>query len=330
MLKILRLSHDQARSWRTNEMFLVDMNEKIVRPATPAEQNEWSRYQMMGHDLELEDENGNKLRFRSARNMLKAAILSEHGDTQIRWPNGIIITTVRDPGRPRMSLAESQKVSPSPAHCECVAWGEPHPGRHHPVCQWNQYAPENERGDVRAASFVPGQPVVMKVSEIVPENSPKPAVASTTPRSFAAPLAPPAPVVPEPLGCPECHTWLNPDGTPASKRRGHHPICRHHDAWEALHPITATNASEMQELGNETVEVSKDQTDPAPPLETDQFYLFTIDSRDELRPALPDEIQEAEMNLANSGTPTITRDEIVYLVTTRSNIAASLGDSSTP
>ena len=334
MLKILRLTHDQARTWRQNQLFLVDEAGKIIRPASQEESDEWSRYQALGNDLQLKLEDDRMVSFCSARAMLKAAILAEHGDTQIRWPNGIIIVTVRDPNRQRMSLEESQKTAPSPPHCDCKDWGDPHPTRHHPVCQWNRYAPESERGDVRAASFVPGQPVVMSVSEIQKKVAPVaarlPVGTTPSPRVFSAPIAPPAPSIPPPLQC-ECKEWLSPDGTPPSQRKGHHPNCQFYTAWNALHPEPSPEpATQVQqesvpppEPSTESTELPGETQAPSTPAAEDStYYLYMADSRQELRPALPAEIEEAQKNIEASGTPTLFIDDVLYIVATRTTIGS--------
>lgn len=323
MLKVIRLSTELYRRWRLNEMFLVDADENPVRPANQAEVNAYNQHQLAGVDLELELEGGKHVKFRTSRTLLKRALLAEHGDVQLRSPNSMIICTVRDPAHKRMSPEESARSAPSPAYCECAQWGEPHPGRHHAVCQYNKYAPANERGDVRAASFIPGQPVVLKATELAAVDDPLPQVAPAhTPsaRTMAQPPAPPVSNIPDPAHC-ICSAWLSPDGTPATKRWGHHPICSYHDAWLALHPEppAPSAATEVQEAPAAPAEENP-STPPEPAVAAPQYFLYTLD-KEELRPALPDEVAEAEAAAKTSGSPLIILDDVHYLVATRDMMA---------
>jgi len=318
MLKVLRLNSDAFRNWRQNVLYLVDDAGKVVRPATPNETHEWNQHRSRGLELKLALDDGREVGFRTSRQIMKEQLLAEHGDVQVRAPNGRIIATVRDPEKRRVSLAESQQVAPSPERCDCAQWGEKHPGRHHAVCQWNRYAPEAQRGDVPAATQVVGQPVVMKLSEVAgpqgPETVTKPPALGRQPSAvaFAAPIPSVAlPSVPDPRHC-TCSSWLSPDGTRPEARSGHHPICQHFEPWQRLHP-TAPEPAPLPPptvvLTEALTEVSKPEEEVSVPL-----VLVDLDTRQVLRDATPEEVEESTSNIESDGTPTVVLDGKTYLV----------------
>jgi hypothetical protein len=100
--------------------------------------------------------------------------------------------------------------------------GAAHPGKHHPVCQFNDKAPIEERGTFNDV----GMTATLQQ-----------AASQATPVMVAAPVpAPAVPSVPSPQNC-HCKPWALPDGT-AKPENVHHPVCEFKERWESANPPT--------------------------------------------------------------------------------------------
>jgi hypothetical protein len=249
MAKIIRFKSADQREWNHNQSMVVNDNGTIVRPVTSKEQ--LTMFTMTKHvassnqpfETKTPEENttiearltrlpgSNKSRIdffidgmavKGGRELIKERLLSEHGPCQVYGINGKFLTVVRDPNAVAKKTTAAQGVSqaPSPELCICKNWALPngatHPGRHHPVCEFNDKAPPEQRGSF---NDVGGE---------------APPVFQQTSAQKAIPLPPPAPKVPSPAEC-HCKNFAMPDGSvkPADV---HHPICEFKEAWESANP----------------------------------------------------------------------------------------------
>lgn len=143
------------------------------------------------------------------REVMSKRLFARHGECMIQGINGKMLKIVRDPAvaaSRKPGKVASGRLAPTPENCPCKDWGEPHPGKHHHVCEWNGIAPAGERG-------------------AAPDEAAVPLVVDTKDELFVE--APPKDVkIPSPEEC-ECSGW---PGTPTPGE--HRPICQFKTAWE--------------------------------------------------------------------------------------------------
>jgi hypothetical protein len=232
---------------------LVNENNTIVRPVSPKEQ--MTMFQVSKHVAQsnkgmstntpdepsvvearltkLPNSPKSKIDFfidgfgvRGGRELIKDRLLAEHGPCMVYGINGKFLTMVRDPNMVKPKSPQGAVQAPAPDLCICKNWalsnGAAHPGKHHPVCQFNDKAPPEERGTFNDVGMV-------ATPQQASQASPQPLVA-------ALPPAPPTPSVPSPDAC-HCKAWALPDGS-VKPDNVHHPVCEYKEKYEALHPMT--------------------------------------------------------------------------------------------
>lgn len=150
----------------------------------------------------------------SVRDVMSRELLATHGECQIRMTNGKFLAAIRDPAKKRAAPGDVLRSAPRPESCICKDWGDPHPGRHHPICEFNLKAAPEERGE----GSVHGNIEIMK-----------PGAAKALPPAPPSPIEPRTPtVLPSPSEC-ACKAWNKPEGSDPAE---HHPICEWHDEWK--------------------------------------------------------------------------------------------------
>jgi hypothetical protein len=221
----------------------------------------------------------------SGREVIAAKMLQEHGECQLRGPNGLILKIVRDPSAHRPTLKESEQIAPRPEHCPCKMWGTPHPGTHYSTCQWNRLAPPDERAP---SDRLPETEIRLLPTEAFASLRPRaPIVPQTNP--IAAKVDPRAVVVQAiELDAPEtcrngCLSWATPKGFPIPKGQ-HHPTCQFHKAW-------------LQKTAREVPR-----------------WLVDLNTGEKVRVATDAEIGEADVSAQRTGSPLITVEEVPYAV----------------
>jgi hypothetical protein len=277
MAKIIRFKSADQREWNQNQSMVINENGTIVRPVTPKEQ--MTMFQVSKHvaqtskpfSTKTADEESvvearltklpgttkSRIDFfidgfgvRGGRELIKERLLAEHGPCQVYGVNGKFLTMVRDPNavakaRTAQGVAQASGV-PAPDQCICKNWalsnGAPHPGKHHPVCQFNDKAPVEERGTFNDV------------------GGPLPVVTAGVQLPAPPPPPPPAePSVPSPGEC-HCKGWALPNGSPKPVDQ-HHPICEFKDKWEAANPTGEkyfiVNLSTLQAMREATPEEVK-------------------------------------------------------------------------
>jgi hypothetical protein len=228
----------------------------------------------------------------SGREVIAARMLHEHGECQLRGPNGIILKVVRDPRLHRPSLAESQQIAPKPEHCPCKTWGHPHPGTHYSTCQWNKLAPPSERAPT---DQLPEAEVRMLPTEAFEGLKPRaPVVPQTSP--IAARVDPRAVVVqPVQLDAPDscrngCLEWATPMGFPIAQGQ-HHPTCAFYKPW-------------MLKTSREIPR-----------------WLVDLNTGEQVRIATDAEIGEADVTAERTGSPIISVENVPYAVILQTELA---------
>lgn len=237
----------------------------------------------------------------TGREVLCAELLQKYGECQLRAPNNVILKVVRNPDLRRPTFKESEKLAPSPEHCPCKAWGNPHPGTHYPTCQWNRLAPPEERAPSDAvpedearmlptealASLKPRAPVTPATAPIAARVSPT----AVTPAS--APLDPPG-------SCRNgCLSWATPQGFPIPEGQ-HHPTCAFAHDW--------------------AVQTARD---------TPRF-LVDLHTGEVMRRATLAEVGEAEVVASRTGNPIVTIEGQLYAVVLESEIQEAKDANVTP
>lgn len=86
-----------------------------------------------------------KNRYVTGREVLRAQMLSRHGECFLLSANGKRLAMVRDPRIHRPTFKESQRTVPRPEQCACKTYFGTEPGRHHHICEFNSRAPLSER-----------------------------------------------------------------------------------------------------------------------------------------------------------------------------------------
>lgn len=172
-MKIVKLSPVDARTWRQNQLVLLNAEGEFVRNVTAGEAKALS-------ELTKKAKHGRKdvsatllvegkkvvltvkptvvqrtvqisqlvdgLRVVSGRDHFTKQVLAVHGECQLRTHTGQFMKTIVDPSKPRpMRSRGGDARAPHPDACQCKPWGEKHEGRHHKVCSWNATAPLDQR-----------------------------------------------------------------------------------------------------------------------------------------------------------------------------------------
>jgi hypothetical protein len=173
MAKVVRLKGEEQREWNTNRSILVDENGTVQRFVSPKETN--AMFQLSRHvakskqgmtiktpeeatsvEARIEALPGGAIAIKflidghlvvGGREAMRVRMLAIHGECQLRSLNGKFLTMVRDPRAKRPVATDAQRTTPNPDTCLCAAWAGRQPGKHHPVCQHNDKAPIDERGD---------------------------------------------------------------------------------------------------------------------------------------------------------------------------------------
>lgn len=326
-MKIVRLKKDEITEWRQNIPHLVDADGHLVREldktlqvavdqvtrSARTQRKTLSQRVAIGRGAEqrehvidavvvrtgINDTDINVsitidgLRVVTGKEVFCAKKFQEHGECQLRMPNGVILKVVRDPNIHRPTFKESQQIAPRPEHCPCKNWGQPHPGRHYPTCQWNRLAPPEERA---SSDNVPEADIRILPTEafhtLRAQPGPNPAITVV-----AAKVDPRAVVVePPPLDAPEtcrnaCLDWATPKGFPIPQGQ-HHPTCTFYKPW--------------------MIKTAKDTP----------RWLIDLNSGEKVRVATDEEIGEADVVAQRSGSPIIHVDDVPYAVVLETELEA--------
>ncbi len=309
-MKIIRMTHKAITAWRDNVPHLVAASGKLVRTMTAYEDKavaavtRQARYK--GKSLEAEVVVGDKtlkvearitrtgrgegeytcetfvdgLRHVSGREVIAAQLLKEHGECQLRHPNGNVVKVIRDPGKNRPSFKESLQTAPRPENCQCLSWGRAHPGTHYATCPWNRLAPPDEQA-VAA-------PTDEELAHLPLEALPSLARSAGDRVTVQTPDARQVVAEPEPLDSPDecrngCRQWALPPGKTLEDGQ-HHPICFFYHKWK----VKTSNAI--------------------------PFSLVDLRSGQKVRPASDEERGQGEINQKKTGAPIIHVDEVPYAV----------------
>jgi hypothetical protein len=260
-MKIIRLTPTDARTWRENRPLLLDAEGKVVRAITIGESrvlsNLMKKVRQIRKPVELDyTEEGRTSKIHvsfdlvgrdqivvpkttidgheviEGREWFRKEVLRIHGECQLRNHTGRFMCVVRDPNLKRPTPKDAERMAPKPEHCQCRSWGTAHPGRHHPHCEWNAKAPEDER------AFETDLKRLVAAAE--PATFEKPSILSQAVVSRERYLPPEdrasviAETTPSPEACPNsCSSWAKTKG---SEEGQHHPICKFHEKWRAAHP----------------------------------------------------------------------------------------------
>lgn len=318
-MKIVRLKTDQLREWRRNTSFLVDdeghlvteidsdleravsmvtrsarSQRKTLEQAVTIGSGKTARQHLVrvevlrtgidSGDFSVET-NVDGHRVVPGRTVMAARLLAEHGECQLRAPNGVILKVVRDPGTHRPSFAESQQIAPKPEHCPCKVWGRPHPGVHYPTCQWNRLAPPEEQA---SSSDIPEAEIKLLPTEAFASLERRPVITAATSPIAARVSASNVVVEPPPLDAPEscrngCRDWATPKGFPVPAGQ-HHPTCTFHKPW-----AIATSRAVPR-------------------------WLIDLHTGEKVRLASDAEIGQSDIAAQKTGSPIIHLDERPYAV----------------
>jgi hypothetical protein len=326
-MKIVRLKREELRQWRDNRRHLVDdeghltgrlepsletavssvtrsarsqrksLTQRVAIGAPPNQVEHViavtiERLGMNADDIALVPTIDGR-RIVTGREVVAARMLQEHGECQLRAPNGVILKVVRNPDVHRPTFLESQQIAPRPEHCPCKTWGRPHPGTHYSTCPWNKLAPPEERApDGR----VHEDEIHMLPTEAFASLKPRaPVTAATSP--LAARVDPRAVVAQaEQIDSPEtcrngCLSWATPKGFPIPAGQ-HHPTCSSAKAW-------------LIKTARETPR-----------------WLVDLTDGQKVRIATDQEIGEAEVTAQRTGSPIIHVDETPYAVVLQTELDA--------
>jgi hypothetical protein len=250
MARVVRLKSQDQREWNRNQSILMSEAGVVVRPVSALEQQ--TMFQLSRHVAQtkqpaktktpgeasmvdarldkLPGSNAMAIRFFidnhsvvGGREYFKQRMLALHGECQLRSLNGKFLCAVRDPRAQRAVAEKIARKSPEASSCMCQAWplsdGSAHPTTHHPVCQFNDGAPPEERGTFKEPSALPA-----------------PAQVASPPAAVVEPAKPeavviPAVAVPAPEAC-HCKGWAQPDGS-VKPDNVHHKMCEFRESWES-------------------------------------------------------------------------------------------------
>ena len=323
-MKIVRLKADDLRRWRKNTAFLVDdlghligevdepleraiatvtrsarsqgktLEQAVAIGAGPTQRRHAikivvTRTGINAADFAVEP-NVDGHRVINGRDVMAAEMLAEHGECQLRSPNGVILKIIRDPATHRPTFKESQQVAPRPEHCGCKAWGRPHPGTHYPTCPWNRLAPPDERApDTQLSDEEVRVLPAEALAGLQRRAAPVPFAPRPVAETMVARLAPGSAVSdPEPLDSPdncrnECLKWATPKGHPIAEGQ-HHPTCHFAKRW------AIKTAREIPK------------------------WLVDLNTGEKVRHATEAEVGEADIMAKKTGTPIIHIDAVPYTV----------------
>lgn len=271
MSKVIRLNPTDQRTWRQNQSVLLDPEGNPVRNVSFAESRALAdtekRARHLRQPVRVEVKDGATVttivsvpafisretlivkttidghEVVSGREFFKQRVLAAHGECQLRSHTGQFMCSIRDPNVVRPSAKDAMRNAPRPEACPCKDWGEPHAGRHHPICEWNVKAPPDERAhpeDSIQSMNVPLPVTILKVE--------KPSILDVPSRKLPPPRRPVPATVSEVIPLPMtvqatestralspaecvCQEWAK---SPSSEEGKHHPICQWKDAWETL------------------------------------------------------------------------------------------------
>jgi hypothetical protein len=162
----------------------------------------------------------------TAREVIQKQFLLEHGDCHVTGPNGKIVFIVRDtshlPTDKTGPINTRSRTAPSPKNCVCKDWGDPHPGRHHYICEWNKLAPPEEQAlpeDDSDIEIVDNK-VITPVPKVVRSGPAKTIKEETVKKEDPI-------TMPLPAEC-ECQQWFSE----GEKKNAHHPLCKWFSQWQ--------------------------------------------------------------------------------------------------
>lgn len=265
-----------------------------------------------------------------ARDLMKLKLFELYKcDVQIQRPNGAFLAVVRDPKLSRPSIKQGSGIAPPPANCVCRDWGNPHPGRHHPVCEHNARAPLHEQAisEVDRLVSVEQESITKHVERNLLKETLAPEKKTNVTSSILSSndFKPEAVVIPRdvldrfvgesraekilsivddiqagggiprtrevaPADC-ECAAWERPEG--ASKDE-HHLTCEHQDYWEKMNPHAQFD------------DVAK-------------FYLVDLRTGKLSRQATPEEAESSLTTVDSLGMRCVTIDERLYALVDQQN-----------
>jgi hypothetical protein len=261
MSQVRRLSGTQLRRWRINQPKIVfEDTGEVARDATKHEvRRDFDARRR--HKRLLITIDDRRCKIVGDRELMKKELFDLFGECQVRRPNGTFLVAIRDPNLKRPSAKQSSKIAPSPENCTCRDWGEPHPGKHHKICQWNNLAPANERGDIEVNPRAFRQTTRENRPSVIREETSMPIELNSN-----------EPDIPEPDEC-FCAAWVKVEGQVEGQ---HHPLCEFYDkhlskllgntqsiidleSGEAIRPATVDEVNEakqnMQAKGSSTIKL---------------------------------------------------------------------------
>lgn len=317
-MKIIRMTPDAIRAWKTNVSHLIDDQGVVYRPLSNDEDKAISavvalarksrktekRVMTMSnggvaHAIEVEvvikrtgrndseylvgdtyvsSPQKGRYRYVSGREVIAAQLLAKHGECQLRHPNGTIIKVIRDLSTHRPTFKESLQTAPRPENCSCASWGNPHPGVHYATCPWNRLAPPDEQA--------PAPPTEAELAHLPPialASLARKDVIVSTPDSRQVTMEA------EPLDSPEecrngCLSWAVPEGRRITPGQ-HHPTCLFFMKWK-------------QKTSQER-----------------EFWLVDLLSGMRVRQATQEEVGESDVAHDRTGSRVIQIDDVPYAVT---------------
>lgn len=205
-MKNYRITREEYHRWRENRPILVDSDGRFARYATDNEIAAENKARQRGGIVKVRD-GERTLSFSSDRELLKKELLEKHGECKVQLFNGKYLAAIHDPNRAPAPKIED-KIQISPERCQCAKWTGRQPGRHHPICYHNQFAPPEQQG------FATEQVIETSVIDVEEMKTKAP---ETTPIGF----------VPSPEEC-QCRSWPKP---PSADSSSHHPTCQWFDRW---------------------------------------------------------------------------------------------------
>jgi len=272
-MKRITLTSSQYREWRENTPWIVDAEARPIRKAQPKEVD--AEFQArQNHRLFRMLYQGEPVSIVPGREIMRRKLLAVHGECQVRAYNGRVLCLIRDPNVERPKFTDSVQLAPHPDLCVCKPWGNPHPGRHHEICEWNRYAPGEQRGDI----VVPKR---VHAPTMDHRQSPRGSDVQTLPVN-QRPRVVAEPKIPEPDQC-MCRLdkWQT---VPGDEPGQHHPVCQWYEAYKR---VKSTGPKQ---------------------------YVIDLDSGEPLRAATEAEATEAAAALAEGGASLITIGTDQYAV----------------
>lgn len=324
-MKIVRLDKKDLSEWRSAHAYLVgpdgrlveELSTDLTRALETLSRSARSQRKTLSQSITVKTADGPRIRQLSVvitrtgmhshdiaasptidghrivtgRDVVCARKLQEHGECQLRMPNGVILKVVRNPALHRPTFLDSQKMAPAPDLCPCAHWGNPHPGRHYPTCVHNRHAPPHEQA---LSPHIPEQEARALPTEAFASLAQRPGPVTPAP-VLAAKVAPAAvPTAPSDVDSPEtcrngCLDWATPRGVPIAPGH-HHPTCQFARAW-------------AQKVSKETPR-----------------WLVDIHTGERVRRATDQEIGESDVVAQRTGAPILHIEERAYAVITEAEL----------